>query len=375
MLYKTVKGFSDATIRSISQSLPTWHTAPGETGLAAVASYTPQLPVNIQDLPEALAPVFHEQIVLPARQLFELRDVYVSWHALIFNNLRIFQPALAYPTEEAVFQDSYLLKQWLAKRVTPPAGPPLALVHDQWTRGNYYHWMVDSLCRLMVLRAHFPQARLFMPEPVPTYVRTSAALLGYTNFLSVTEPQVLYASHLVVPEHTTPPGYHHPELLPQVRDALVKGLGPANPPTPTRRVYVSRARQNSRHLRNEAAAQAVLERYGFETIYFEGMTLEEQVRLMLETHVFVGVHGANLTNLLFLQPGAVVVELMNEEKFLSLGNKNFENLIYYRMSSCLNLPYYALPCRNVADQQPSNYSDIEVSPAALEKILQQILES
>lgn len=371
--YLFLKRVVDKSTRFVSKSLPTLGADECTEILPAIAPFHPLLPQNIEQLPPSFARFFREEVNLPPVRLFTLRQVSVSWQTLVFDKFRIFRPALPHSSEENNFLDAYLLKQWVSPRVQSPTGKTVALVHDQWTRGNYYHWMVDSLSRLLVLRERYPQALLFMPEPAPNYIHTSAVLFGYKDFLPLEEPQVLQASRLVVPEHVTPPGFHHPVLLPQVRATLVAGLWPAKTlPVPTRSVYVSRSRQNSRHLRNEAEAMTVLERHGFEVVYFEDMSLEQQVHLMLETRVFVGVHGANLTNLLFLQPGATVVELMNEEKFLALGNQNFENLIYYRMCSCLGLPYFVLPCQNVPDQPPSNYSDVLVDLAILEQMLTQL---
>ena len=43
------------------------------------------------------------------------------------------------------------------------------------------------------------------------------------------------------------------------------------------------------------------------------MDFAAQVQLMRETQLFVGVHGANLVNTLFMQPGSLVVEIMNTQ--------------------------------------------------------------
>lgn len=42
---------------------------------------------------------------------------------------------------------------------------------------------------------------------------------------------------------------------------------------------------------------------------FEKMSLEQQVRLMRSTSILVGMHGAGMTNLLFLPRNAAVIEL------------------------------------------------------------------
>ncbi len=56
---------------------------------------------------------------------------------------------------------------------------------------------------------------------------------------------------------------------------------------------------------------------------------------MLDTAVVIGVHGANMVNILFMQPHVKVIELMN---------KDHVNDAYYLLASTLNLYYYSIPC-------------------------------
>ena len=375
LTYRLLKRAADQTVRLVGARLPALRPdAAATVPLAAPVRFRPALPRNLEQLPAAFAPIFHEESSLPATHLFALRRVCVSWHAVIFRNLRLFTPALAAPHWKAFYDDSYLLKQWFGKRiaVAPTADMPVVLVHDQWTRNNYYHWVVDALPRLLVLRQQHPQALLIMMEPTPAYVRQTAALLGFEQFLFLKENQVLYTPLLLVPERVAPLGHHNPVLLRELRTEITGKLHTAAVGPPTRRIYVSRSRQSVRRLQNEAAVLDLLSRHGFEQVYFEELSFSEQVALMRETAVLMGVHGANLVNLLFLQSGAHVIELLNEEKFTKLGNINFENLIYYRMSASLELPYFAVPCQTAAGQLPSNEADLEVRLADVERVVRQL---
>ena len=46
-------------------------------------------------------------------------------------------------------------------------------------------------------------------------------------------------------------------------------------------------------------------------IHFENMTFAEQVSSLRFTRVLVSMHGAGLSNIIFLQPGSTVIELMH----------------------------------------------------------------
>lgn len=373
-LYKFLKGFADKSVRLANRNLPSLKADQAIGVLLPVPTFRPSLPQNFVRLPAALASLFQEEISLPAVHLFQLHQVNISWNAVVFRGLRMFLPALAHLREDKHYTDTYLLQQWTGQLRQPPADEKeLVLVHNQWTNGNYYHWMVDALPRLLLLPLVPTSYRLLMLAPVPAFVRDSAALLGFTNFLALEPGETLSKTDLLVPEHVTPPGYQHPTLLRLLREALLKAVYQGEAPPPTyRKVYVSRRRQQVRQLLNEADIASVLTRHGYETVEFEGLSLVEQVRLMAETITFVTVHGAGMTNMLFLSPGAQVAELLNADKLTRQLPEHFENLIYFRMAAALGLAYYCLPCANVDHDPPTNNAHLCVDAVALDQLLRQM---
>ena len=369
-LYKILRKCANYAIQLVASRQNVW-AGTEEMLLAKKLSFTPALPVNIYELPADLASYFYESIALPKVMLYYLCRVSISWHMVVFRNLRIFLPALAHPREQKHYSGTYLLQQWRGKLVVPPAdGVELALVHNQWTSSNYYHWMVDALPRLLLLQADHSHCRLLMTAPVPAFVRDSAAMLGFTDLFTLEAGQTMVGADLLVPGHVTAPGYQHPDLLLQVRQQIFSKVYPSGEPlVPHRRIYASRRSQRVRRLLNEQAIEELLVQYGYEVVEFEEMTFSEQVRLMAETSLFISVHGAGLTNMLFLPSGARVGELMNMDKIILKQNQDFENLIYFRMAAALQLPYYCLPCANVGDDVPTNEADLQVDATAFERLL------
>ena len=49
----------------------------------------------------------------------------------------------------------------------------------------------------------------------------------------------------------------------------------------------------------------------YRVIHFENMTFAEQVSSLRFTRVLISIHGAGLSNIIFLQPGSTVIELMH----------------------------------------------------------------
>jgi len=80
--------------------------------------------------------------------------------------------------------------------------------------------------------------------------------------------------------------------------------GPKN-----KRLLVAR-KGPTRMIHNIEEVQAFLSKHDFETIYLEGMTIEDQILLFQNAEFVIGPHGAGLSNLLFCKPGTKVIEFM-----------------------------------------------------------------
>lgn len=80
-------------------------------------------------------------------------------------------------------------------------------------------------------------------------------------------------------------------------------------PRPRRRLFVSRGDNRIRRMIGEDEVWRRLERLGFERFVPEAVDHRAQVERFGDADVIVAVHGAALTNLIFAQPGATLVEI------------------------------------------------------------------
>jgi hypothetical protein len=104
------------------------------------------------------------------------------------------------------------------------------------------------------------------------------------------------------------------------------------PHRPHRKIFLNRRSKYQRNIRNLPALRAVLDKYGFETVYAEDLSYVQQVELFREVRYFVGIHGAGLTNLLHSSiPDLRVLEIFTE----SLVHASF-----YRFLKMLGVGYY-----------------------------------
>lgn len=116
--------------------------------------------------------------------------------------------------------------------------------------------------------------------------------------------------------------------LKALRERVFERLAATTDPSQTKerpkRLYVRRKPDGRlRNIDNEPALMAMLERLGFETVYFEDHDVLEQARLIANAEAIISVHGAGMTNMMYASAGCLVVELSTLQiMMLRLGDFN-----------------------------------------------------
>jgi hypothetical protein len=218
------------------------------------------------------------------------------------------------------------LKLFLKKSIKIEKG---VWITQNWT-WMYFHWMTDALTRLIALEGVEGKFPVILPVSYKThpYIVESLELLGY-DYVWYTPTQRLRILELLLPSHTASPGNYNAYYLNKLRNRfeIKKNV-------PFRKVFISRSQAFQRYIINEDEVIDVLLSFGFEVHIFENYPLLKQIELMSETLSLLGLHGAGLTNMLFMPEHGSIIELRNK------GDRH--NNCYFSMASELNHSYYYL---------------------------------
>jgi hypothetical protein len=178
---------------------------------------------------------------------------------------------------------------------------------------NYFHWMVDILPALELLRRAG-----FLEKDIPLLVHgyqgkpfqvQSLAALGIPSERLLSFEQAggshVQAQNLIVPSLAGPVGCLTPRGWQVLQQLAPLGQAAGLP----RRIYISRRAARWRRVINEAEVLEALRPWGFVSVQLEALSPGEQIALMQRAEAVIGIHGAGLTNLAFCQPGTVVIEI------------------------------------------------------------------
>jgi len=287
------------------------------------------------------------------------KDVSLTSDGIVLRKHLTFIKTLPHPVFRYKYGILYNLKSRIVyKHVKSDSSKKYLLLFDNWSWNNYFHWIIDSLCRAELIRTHLREEfTVVLPKASPSYLTETLKLYGYNDFEYLPERSMIKLDSVYSMNYAAWSGQQHPAVLQSMVEHVISKLG-IEASIPSKRIYISRSKQYSRRVSNEHALMSVLEKYGFEVHYFEGMPFAQQVALMQSATHFVTSHGANMTNLIFLPRGATVFELLTNHK---------PNFCYWSVASNLHLDYYYQLC------EIASADHLQVDIATFENNLRRIL--
>lgn len=236
--------------------------------------------------------------------------------------------------------------------------PKAIWVTDEWS-ANYFHWMTDCLPRIWEGIEMAPDSPILLPQSFENlrYVTDSLKLEGLEVIFFAKNENLKITELTLTARTATFPNFFEP-LARKTRERL--SIHPTQ--TPWKKVYISRKLAPKRKAHNEEQVERFLLEKGFEIVYAEKLSLLEQIILMSETSLLACLHGAALTNMLFLPKTAKVLELRNAGDAITQ--------CYFNLASALDLPYfYTL---NSGDSKDTIMTDFTIDLEALSKALSEI---
>lgn len=232
----------------------------------------------------------------------------------------------------------------------------------EWWSGNYYHWVVRHLPKILLLEEVNGLGDIVVPSGIrlAKWQKDSLIALGIDPAgLRTMSSQVCCFDELVI----CVVGGESQRLFRQLSARVRQGCGILNSRSPHRRLFISRKDAGRRRLTNEDEVIDVLSKYGFETVCFEALGFSEQVRLSAESTIMVATHGAGMTNILFANPGLSVVEICDSDMMRSH---------YSDLSLSMGHKYRRIPGFGVGAGEPA-YRDLKVNVHELEREIAETL--
>ena len=223
---------------------------------------------------------------------------------------------------------------------------------------NYYHWLVDMVPRIELLRAGGHGDRVDRWIVPSTPLRAAERVL---ELCGVDPARIFWhgrgahvrCERLLVTSAPAPLGGATARSVAFLRDRCL-ARGGAGARSAGRRLFL--ARNGTRRVANMDAIAPVLRRHGIEVVSCDGRSFDDQVSLFSSARLVIGVHGAGLTNAIFMPEGSSLVEVVPPW---------YPVACYLVMASEAGLRYRAVP-GEAAGAAAGPHDDVAIDPDALD---------
>lgn len=311
------------------------------------------LPVNLQPLhAKRFLNNFYIQKPLEIIHLKNYWLYLTAYHGIAFKNFRILPESIHGKWDKrnvSLLKDYFpmVMNAWMYARhekegaITELTGGKEYLLVHNWF--NYYHWLTETVLRMWLVKESAHDYILLLPESFREilFVQQSLMALDVRNIQYVKEG-VIRVPNLTLVENKAYCNHYFPELTRAIGNYFsdyVKKTG-INSPDFGGKIFISRKKAERRRLVNEAAVEQMLAAYGFKAIAFEDFDLFQQIAILRKAKYLIGMHGAGLTNMLFMPEGGKVLELHRE---IYTRHDLFSD-VYWKLASALGHDYYYQFC-------------------------------
>ncbi|MCX7883174.1 MAG: glycosyltransferase family 61 protein [Brevinematales bacterium] len=239
--------------------------------------------------------------------------------------------------------------------------------------GSFFHWFGDVLQRMEALNKTegilLKNYVVFLPDK-PYFRRLAPLLEVYTPqvvFVKIFEK--IFCKHLLIVPPVAPTGNYRPVLMKNMRERMLMFIDSQSVGNEKRnqnkRIYISRKKAPRRRLVNEEDIFPILQKYGFEILIMEDLSLKEQIAAVQGAEVLMGLHGAGLTHMLWMKEKARVVELR--------GEKDDSNNCFFALAEALALSYFYFLVKPI-QKGPTQEVDFFIDAQAFELFMKRMFD-
>jgi hypothetical protein len=186
-----------------------------------------------------------------------------------------------------------------------------------WSPQNWFHWIIDLLPSVYLanrLPSHYDSYPLLLPEGIDkrkSWIEPLELVQANREIAYLSPDYYTKVRDLVWIDSPSSPGplgqsasrgprfKLHGSAIRSYRDFIIQQLGLGGTrPNPSKKIFLARRQDGNRPYNQDELLQAAGD-YGFQPVFFEGLSLRESVEVMMDAKYVIGPHGAGWANALF----------------------------------------------------------------------------
>lgn len=312
-------------------------------------------------------------LTLPDQTIFEIKNCFLSHEGIPLKRFQIPKHSLVNlrGNEDIVFNkefrklamEQYLVSHFGKSLKLIKESKTLAFCYGKWF--NYFFWVTEFIPKILRLRMVDKNTPIIYPESWSniSYVNESLNLINEDNFYLLEKGAHLQLKQLKIPSSRPYSNVFYPENIQLLRETFIGDYSSEG----KRKIYATRKTADRRSLLNEHELIPLLEKYNYEIIDFSDLTFIQQIEMMRDADSFISMHGAGLTNMIWMKPDSNIIEL-------NYAVPNVDPRIsYWRLAKVCNYNYHILFGTPKKNRGTSEYDhDILVNLEEVENTLKSL---
>jgi capsular polysaccharide biosynthesis protein len=226
---------------------------------------------------------------------------------------------------------------------------PLYLVVNPMS-DNFFHWITEVVPKLQILKSKNCD-NILLPSNIRHHYQLEILKKYDFNIIYFNSEFIFIKKLKYVTNFSQYPGYYAVETINIIRNALNLDIlhnisAKFNP------IYISRRLASRRKISNELDILEFIQSINIKIIDIENFTFSEITSIFTNASHIISIHGAGLTNMIFMQKGNSVFELLLEN---TLTDK-----CYYFLANACELNYSYQFCSSLDTNGNHVFSDFHV---------------
>lgn len=313
------------------------------------------LPVNLNG---SDTPLFESEYskTLNEAAIYDLQKAVITYEGVVYCNNNLIPES----AQGKLRKDFYEHVLWARKTKQTNSIGPYLIVFNKWSMA-YYHWLAEVLPKLIWFSANnnIEQYTLLLPDSHrQNFILDYLNKLGYNKVVYFNADENIRLENAKYISEFSQTGNIRPEVAADIRSYY------SNTENAGKMVYISRAKSPKRKVVNEEQLLRLLTGFGVEVVYTDNMPVEEQIDIFSKCKLLIAIHGAGLTNMLFMPTGGKIIELR-------LHGDNTNNC-YFSLASALGLPYYYSLCESSDTSKSTQEADFVANIEDITRTLKEI---
>ena len=305
-------------------------------------------PPNFEEMHALKKEFIHFEEIIPPVYLIEIDNAYVSPFGIIYKNGFVVKESVYSMFNPNSFYLSFYKKLILNKVVKLEGDCTVA--HNSYFQ-NYYHWLLEAVPRLFLLKDKAAQLTLILNDNSPDFVKQYVSLFGFKQIIYVEDDKLVKADKIIFSTFTSRGLAMYEPIIRDMVQWLFQKNDIKQNLNPTKNIFITRKNAKYRRLLNEDEVVAYLSSKGFEIVTLENLSVKEQMQLFADSKCVIGTQGAGMANMIYSTHGKILITIIHEEH---------PDDAYYNQANINHTACYYFQCKGAGNFDYKNNDDISV---------------